>query len=354
MNKSISNARNIDQKVVVKNLNNLFEDDSNPDTLGILLDHFYTEQSLSDSGIRALKGIDNERYSVLAQANKLLPSDKQLVFYICQANLSIDYYNYSCGSEIKESYELSDEDLDSGTESEHWEQGRKCFELVDWHDTNGKILDCDRSYIEQAMKKKEFFIGVLNPSIGLTGLDDIDTWGRADRVRIGYLGNQAAEKDYEYKKYMLVSFPRNRIGTLIAVDIESALDLVYRMVVEEKSPTDSEMRCKIEKISSSLCENNLRAKKLPAKCFSQAFHLLTVFNMQVEFESVLDNCTIKINEECAKRLGLAVSQFGFDSLKTTLENFLNPCVSNFTSIFALIQVIYQTLLLFIQENFNSI
>ena len=348
----------------MKNLNNLFEGDSNPGSLAIILDHFYTEQSLSDSGIGALKGIDNARYSVLAQVNNLLPSERQLVFYICQANLSIQYHNYSCGSDVRNYEENSDPESDSGTESEYWEKGQEFFQLADWHDINGKKIECETSY--NALKEKGFSINVLNPSKGLVGLDDIDTWGKAAKIRTGYLGNEPAEKEYEYKKYMLVSFPRNRFETMIAIDFGGAVDSIYRTIIEEKHATDSKMRSNLEEICSALCKKehvyirrkfcylNILEKRLTARSFSHIFHLLAMFNMQKEFESILNECTIKINQECAKRLGLAISQFGFDSLKKTIENFLKPSVGNFTNICGLVKVNNQTLfltLLFIADNF---
>ena len=307
----------------------------------MLLDHIYTEQSLTDSGIGALKGIDNARYSVLSQANSFLPSEKQLAFYICEAKLSVDFFYRRF-----DRYSQSDidfyRDLDVNSYSE-WgkEDGVKrseSFEIVDWYDINGNKIECNKSYIEKALEKKTFFIDVLNPSKGLIGLDDLDTWGKETKIRMGYMGKFPTEKQCEYKKYLLVLFPRNQLQTMIAIDFGGAIDSIYRTAIEERKTTDSEMRSNIENICFGLCTQHSRAKKLTTRSFSQIFQLLIIFKMQKEFESILKICPIKINQECAKRLGLAISQFGFDSLKNTLEKFLKPSVGNFTNICALVKV----------------
>ena len=85
--------------------------------LAILLDHQYTHRSFSENGgVKALKGADHKRYSLLAQANQLLPEDKQLVFYICSATLKmeltmLDKEVYK-KSNYSEDYDDDDEDDD--------------------------------------------------------------------------------------------------------------------------------------------------------------------------------------------------------------------------------------------------
>ena len=325
----------------MKNLNNLFGDDSYRGSLGMLLDHCYTEQSLSDNGIGALKGIDNARYSVLSQANSFLPSEKQLAFYICEAKLSIDYFHY-CFDNYSQADIKFYRDVDVNSYSD-WgkEDGIKrseSFEIVDWYDINGNKIECNTSYIEKELEEKTFFIDVLNPSKGLIGLDDLDSWGKETKIQMGYIGKFFAQKQCEFKKYLLVLLPRNQLRTLIDIDFGGAIDSIYQKIIEERNTTDSEMRSNIEEICCCLCTQYSRAKKLKARSFSQIFQLLTIFKMQKEFESILVKCPIRINQECAKRLGLAISQFGFDSLKNTLEKFLNPSVGNFTSICALVKV----------------
>jgi hypothetical protein len=184
----------------------------------------------------------------------------------------------------------------------------------------------------------------------------MDTWAKLVKLRVGFFGNDAAKAEYEYKKYLLVLFPRNQLQTMIAIDFGGAIDSIYLTAIEERNTTDFEMKSNIEEICFGLCKQYSRAKKLTARSFSQIFQLLTMFNMQKEFESILDKCTIRINQECAKRLGLAISQFGFDSLKNTLEKFLKPSVGNFINICALVKVSNQHLRIsisIITENSNS-
>jgi hypothetical protein len=63
--------------------------------LGIMLDHSYTHSSLSKNGVRALKGIDNERYNLLREANERIQGEneaKTLNFYICDVEMFVQVY----------------------------------------------------------------------------------------------------------------------------------------------------------------------------------------------------------------------------------------------------------------------
>jgi hypothetical protein len=157
VNKSI-NTKIKDQKLVLKNINNLFGSDNNKSTLGVFLDHYYTDQSLTDSGIGALKGIDNARYSVLSQANSFLPSERQLAFYICEAKLSIEYAVSQLESESEIDH-YSHDDVDkpgNWEEDDDMEKRSESFELVNWRDISGSKVECDKSYIEDALEEDNF------------------------------------------------------------------------------------------------------------------------------------------------------------------------------------------------------
>ena len=50
--------------------------------IAMLLDHKYTEQALKTNGLKALKGIDNDRFNLLKHASDMLPLNKQSSFYL--------------------------------------------------------------------------------------------------------------------------------------------------------------------------------------------------------------------------------------------------------------------------------
>lgn len=129
---------------------------NNPYHLGILLEHQYTHQSFSETGFGALKGVDHNRYKLLAHANELLPADKQLVFYICKASLKINliidgdpYDDYDPYEEVDEDEEEEEDEEESDEESK--EQSKKSNysqDSNDSHESYGcKYIENEREYI---------------------------------------------------------------------------------------------------------------------------------------------------------------------------------------------------------------
>ena len=61
-----------------------------PLPIAMILDHRYTEQALKTNGLKALKGIDNDRYNLLKRASDKLPLNKQSNFYLINAIMFIN------------------------------------------------------------------------------------------------------------------------------------------------------------------------------------------------------------------------------------------------------------------------
>ena len=57
--------------------------------MSMLLDHKYTPNSFETNGIKAFKGVDNERYNLLKHANECLPIERQFGFFIAHAKLKV-------------------------------------------------------------------------------------------------------------------------------------------------------------------------------------------------------------------------------------------------------------------------
>lgn len=60
---------------------------------GMMLEHKYTPASFKQNGIKALKGIDNDRYQLLKSASARLPPGERLSFHIAHICLVINCYD---------------------------------------------------------------------------------------------------------------------------------------------------------------------------------------------------------------------------------------------------------------------
>jgi hypothetical protein len=108
--------------------------------IGIMLDHSYTHSSLSTKGVRALKGIDNERYNLLQTANERLAKDKKkqnvLNFYICNAEMVVRFYDSNSG--YNDGYDHFNIFANNGNSK--WRESERNSMLRDWYDVNGKTV----------------------------------------------------------------------------------------------------------------------------------------------------------------------------------------------------------------------
>jgi hypothetical protein len=87
--KQQKNENEIKNDKLVKALNNLSEEDIN---IGFLLEHKYTNKSISGNGIHALKSVDKDRLDILKSANDQLQEDKKFEFHIALVELHVAEY----------------------------------------------------------------------------------------------------------------------------------------------------------------------------------------------------------------------------------------------------------------------
>lgn len=196
--------------------------------MAILLDHKYTGRSIETTGIKALKGVDNDRFRLLNSANEKLPEDKQVVFYIAHANLVIDTY------EITGYYEEIEEFGYRPRRKPKWEENERSVSIETIYDLKGA------KKFENTTVDLEFFDTFIHPG----RRDDADlnsskAWGKEfDEDIHGWAGNEGMNRTLTYHKFLLVCWPKHcEFETLLKMDFKSAVDLVYNKM-NEKSAED--------------------------------------------------------------------------------------------------------------------
>ena len=156
--------------------------------LAFLLDHEYTDSSLSQNEIKALKGIDHDRYNFLKLANNKLSSEKQLSFYIVNASLVVDSYD---ASEVKNGKYLDSRtyfEPNTSLEEKFWEENERKERIEKWYDEKGAPS------LQNSKVDLNFFTRIIVPNSSqniFTGMTDTKLWGGLRKVEIeGYTGNE--------------------------------------------------------------------------------------------------------------------------------------------------------------------
>lgn len=149
--------------------------------VALFLEHKYTEESLETNGIKALKGIDNDRYNLLKNASDKLPADKQFDFYVVRGALEIE--------------DAPDADMviDRSTKIENI------------FNSNGHDYTLNRYSFRPV--NLDFFQLIIDPNQRINhqvDLDDSDEWGNDVEVeQEEYTGNAAGTRTTTYHKCFL-------------------------------------------------------------------------------------------------------------------------------------------------------
>lgn len=186
----------------------------NSNLLAILLEHKYTPQSFTENGVCALKGIDNDRYDVLCNANAELPDEDRFEFNIAHARLKVS------------SYDVSGYEGDNPKYYE-WEEDERSSEIRQWYDASGKeMANLNRDCINYDMFS--YVIDVKRMRVlGDEELSDESTFGRKDLKESigGWVGNEGLTKTSLYSKYILVLIPKK---SLFEMYLNSSLTFAVR------------------------------------------------------------------------------------------------------------------------------
>lgn len=179
---------NAKSETMARAIKGLVADES--DSFTLFFTHEYTESGISRHGCDALKGDDRARFLELDVANKTLPREHQLQFYLAKLSYNIEYYDASGGFD--------------GSFS--WEESKRAESIAAWHARSGKKLQYKRTsgtniYAEPSQK---FSLNLLNPDSWT--LEQL--WGEEGTNKYeGYMGNEGATKSTKYCQYGLVAWP---------------------------------------------------------------------------------------------------------------------------------------------------
>lgn len=154
-----------------------------------LLQHEYTEQSLSDLGFLATKGQDRDFIKALLAINEYLPLEQKL--YVMISRVSYSVTSDGCGGGY-----YGDDDI-------HWEEIESSEPRCDLcFDEEGQIIPTDNFSIDWVHDLNEKDIS----SIAFNKIDE-DFWGEGDEDIEGYMGNYGPTKETTYARYLLVVMP---------------------------------------------------------------------------------------------------------------------------------------------------
>ncbi len=160
-----------------------------------LLQHEYTEQSLSDLGFLAAKGKDRDLIKALLAVNKHLPLKQTLYFMISRVGYWVT--SDECGGD---SYHDDDQYATHWQEIESSDPGCDvCF------DKEGQIIPTDNLSIDWIHDLSK---GSKEDIHSMT-FDTIEEgfWGEGDDYIEGYMGNYGPTKETTYARHLLVVMP---------------------------------------------------------------------------------------------------------------------------------------------------
>ncbi len=160
----------------------------------ILLQHEYTEQSLSEFGFLATKGRDRALVKAMLALNEHLPLEQKLYFMISRMSYSVT--SECCGGGYSRYGDYDEDDID-------WEEVESSEPVCDVSfDEEGQITPTDNFSIDWVhdLNVKEI------ESIEVDRIDD-NFWREGDDHIEGYMGNYGPTKETTYARHLLILMP---------------------------------------------------------------------------------------------------------------------------------------------------
>jgi hypothetical protein len=175
--------------------------------IGIMLEHKYSNQSLETNGFKALKGRDNDWFTLLNDANKKLETSERMFFHIASAEYQNSYWaDGGWDTDDKnESYDESGGDESSSVGGVKWVENENSSKLTvsAWFDLNGKV-----NFQKRQIRKTDiesFFTDLVDPNNEAKSLfdpRDKAAWGMRHVSIKGYQGNWPGDKTTTYHKFV--------------------------------------------------------------------------------------------------------------------------------------------------------
>ncbi|RLN86247.1 hypothetical protein BBJ28_00008396 [Nothophytophthora sp. Chile5] len=117
--------------------------DDKDDYFTLLFSEKYLEQNITDLGIAALKTVDQVRFQALKEANSLIPSSKELHFYIAKLSHKVQFYDGRIGA---------NKDPNWYEEDAYWQEHDR-HDSVTWYSLGGEkyggaVKTMNRNFID--------------------------------------------------------------------------------------------------------------------------------------------------------------------------------------------------------------
>ncbi|WP_203250051.1 hypothetical protein [Cysteiniphilum marinum] len=292
-----------------------------------LLQHEYTEQSLTDLGFRATKGQDRDLLQALVAINENLPLENKLNFMISRVSYSVTS-DGSCGY-----YDRDD---------------------IDWEEIETSEPDCDFLFDESGHKipVSNFMIDWVHDlnqkeicSVSFDEVDD-DFWGEGHDDIEGFMGNYGPTKETTYARYLLVIMPlypdtSDAVSQDVALQTHNALlmakDLKHHSDCKWlKSRFDQALQKSFVQFDSLVCQNDNSThwdRWSDHKCDAIFTKLLEtviemndkdlcrkLLNMAKPF--IISNLSSYKHENILRLLQNAIRHFGWENLSDSYQSIL--------------------------------
>ena len=322
--------------------------------LALFLDEKYTDKSFQSKGIKALKGVDSQRFNLLKKAsNKLSDDKKSSCFYIFKASLKVEdidfrrvyYTNTSLDDEAKKKTEKEDELSDNSDSDESDES--ECDDYESSYDScyssDNKKLNIDALFDSGGKLYKDvklefdFFKEIINSKNDVKKTCDIEKIKWWDKHVQLYDETNRYDSNYDsyvttiYQKYFLMILPK-------AKELKLAFDLSVSHGVDkalEKFSNSSDP----ESVKYLLNSINKQAKAKSKKGYgdpkSQLKQLITsdqtnkildilIALNDVSLVQLFTSCFDKYIEIDFEVLTRLLEHFRFEALKPIFKEFVFP------------------------------
>jgi hypothetical protein len=233
--------------------------------IGFFLNHKYTGQAFETCGLKALKGIDNDRYNLLKNASDQLPDHKQLNFFVLSANLEIQTdKNQKFGLKVK---------------SVNVYESENTIERL--YDSSGKFY----GKYELNFGLKDFLeIADLNKAVDeAADFADCKSWRNIVNQNNEYTRNNGMILATKFQAYMLVIMPKQAGAESKASIRFSAEKFLSSLSMDQISKEDAKLVEDFKSFSDSLISHSVANK---AKIYLNEDHCYKILYILFRLDDV--------------------------------------------------------------------
>jgi hypothetical protein len=301
--------------------------------LALFLDEKYTDDSFQENGIKALKGVDSQRFNLLEKASSRLPDYKKLNFYVISASLKVVdpdfrrlyFYNKYSNDETENDFNY-DVCLINDINNYGMSQTKK---IECMFDSNGRLYKdpkIDLSYFAEIIDVKKDFDRQVD-------INNVMEWGKYTSIEREEYAGCASPVTLIYQKYFLMILPKSKSMQLaFGLSFSHGVDKVLEFWDFQSDSTDKvdfndSFKFLLSSLKRKIKGNGFRFETTELMNDDQINKILDIL---VHLDDVclaqffMDNCYNKYTEKhCGKVAGL-IKKFGFQTFKASLKEFIQP------------------------------